>query len=69
MKIKVTITKEELSNTKSTIWVDPCTHILCGQIEDCEQCPLRETAEALRTAQNKFISALNEIEVENEKAD
>ena len=68
MKINVTITKEELNNTKNTVWVDPCTHILCGQIEDCEQCPLREIASDLRAAQNKFISALNAIEVENEEA-
>lgn len=69
MKIKITVTKEEVSNTKNIIWVDPCTHIFCGEIEDCEQCPLQKTAQALREAQNNFVSALNAIEVENEKAD
>lgn len=67
MKITTTITKEEVSKTKDVIWVDPCAHINCGQI-DCEQCPLREAAQALRAAQNKFISAIDAIEVENEEA-
>jgi hypothetical protein len=63
MKIQITITKEEHDNTTNIIMVDPCSHILCGQI-DCDKCPLRENAEALRKEQERFMRALNEIEVE-----
>lgn len=63
MKIQTTITKEEHAKTLNIIMVDPCTHIKCGQI-NCEVCPLRENAEALRKEQEKFMRALNEIEIE-----
>ena len=66
MKITTTITPEEQINTVKTINVDPCSHILCGMI-DCEICPLRETAEALRKAQNAFLRVLDEIDVEEKK--
>lgn len=65
MKIQITITEEERKNTTNIIMVDPCSHILCGQI-DCEKCPLRENAEELRKAQERFMRALNEIEVEKD---
>ena len=65
MKIQITITKEERDCTEHIIMVDPCFHIKCGQI-DCKQCPLRENAEELRKAQERFMRVLNEIEVENE---
>lgn len=65
MKIQTTITKEERDNTKNIIMVDPCTHILCREI-DCHECPLRESAEELRKAQEKFMRVLNEIEVEKD---
>ena len=64
MKFQITITKEEHDKTANIIMVDPCTHILCGQI-DCERCPLRESAIALRETQEQFMRELNEIEVEN----
>ena len=67
MKINVTITKTEVEETKSGIWIDPCAFIRCGDI-DCERCPLREKAAALREAQNKFIYELEKIEVADEKA-
>ena len=63
MKITTTITLEEHAKTVNIVNVDPCTHILCGTI-DCETCPLRETAEALRKAQNAFLRVLDEIDVE-----
>lgn len=65
MKIIATITLEEKAKTVNIVNVDPCTHILCGII-DCEACPLREPAEALRKAQNAFIRTLDEIDVEVE---
>ena len=67
MKITTTITLEEQINTVKAINVDPCSHILCGLIDDCEICPLRETAEALRKAQNAFLRVLDEIDVEEKK--
>ena len=66
MKITTTITLEEQIQTVKAVNVDPCAHILCGAI-DCETCPLRETAEALRKAQNAFLRVLDEIDVEAEK--
>lgn len=65
MKIQITITKEERNNTNNMINVDPCSHILCGQI-DCENCPLRESVQELQKAKDKFLRALNGIEVEND---
>ena len=64
MKFQITITKEEYDKTTNIVMVDPCSHILCGQI-DCDKCPLRENAEELRKAQERFMRELNEIEVEN----
>lgn len=63
MKITTTITLEEKAKTMNIVNVDPCTHILCGII-DCDNCPLREPAEALRKAQNAFLRTLDEIDVE-----
>ena len=63
MQITITITKEERDNTENIIMADPCAHIQCGQI-DCEDCPLRENARALREEQERFMKVLNEIEVE-----
>ena len=62
MKIQITITKEEHNRT-ANIMANPCAHIECGQI-DCEICPLREYAVELRKSQERFMRALNEIEVE-----
>lgn len=64
MKIQITITKKERNDTEK-IMADPCSHILCGQI-DCDKCPLKGYAEELRKAQEKFMRALKEIEVKDE---
>lgn len=65
MKIQITITKEERDNTENIIMVDPCAQIFCRGI-DCHECPLRENAEELQKAQEKFMRALNSIEVEKD---
>ena len=65
MKISVTATQKEIEETQNKIWVDPCAYLNCGDI-DCEQCPLREAAQNLREAQNKFISVItNSIAIQN----
>lgn len=63
MVITTTITLKEKKETIDRIDVDPCSRIECANI-DCEACPLREPAEALRKAQNTFIRSLDEIDVE-----
>ena len=63
MKMIVTMTKEEKSNTEKIILVDPCTHINCGII-DCDSCPLHEAAVALRKAQESFSKILQSIDEE-----
>ena len=65
MKIQITITKEERDCTEDIIMVDPCFHIKCHEI-DCHECPLRENAEELRKAQERFMRTLNGIEVEKD---
>lgn len=66
MKITATITLEEKTKTTNLINIDPCTHIECGTI-NCENCPLKEPAEALREAQNAFLRSLYKIDVEVER--
>ena len=60
--MKIIITKEEYENTKSLVYVDPCTEIRCGGI-DCSHCPLQATAHALREAQDEFFKVLNNMEI------
>ena len=64
MKFQISITKKEHDNTIKIIMVDPCTHMECGEI-DCDKCPLQQNAIALRKEQERFMRALNEIEVED----
>lgn len=63
MRFTITITKAEKDNTTKAIWVDPCKHIQCGSI-DCEKCPLQETAEKLRAAQDEFLKTFETLTVE-----
>lgn len=63
MKVSITLTKGERVLTDDLITKDPCSHIECGNIE-CDVCPLRETAEALRKAQNDFYKVLHSIDEE-----
>ena len=63
MKVLITITKEEKNSTENLVLKDPCTNIECGNI-DCNCCPLREVAEALREAQREFNTVLQSIDEE-----
>lgn len=65
MKIITTLTAEEKNKTLESVMFDPCTHILCSEI-DCDGCPLREVGEALRRAQEDYARALNKMVVEGE---
>ena len=65
MRITTTITLKEKVETINGLDVDPCSRIECANI-DCETCPLREAAEALRKAQNAFLRLIDECEVEVE---
>ena len=65
MKITTTITLKEKVETTNGLDIDPCSRIECANI-DCEACPLREAAEALRKAQIAFLRLIDEFEVEVE---
>lgn len=60
--MKIIITKKEVKSTED-ILRDPCEHIECGSLS-CDHCPLREYAQSLREAQDKFIAVLNSIPTE-----
>lgn len=66
MKITVTLTQKERTETIDRLDFDPCSRIQCANI-DCENCPLRESAEAVRKAQNTFLRLLDEFEIEEEE--
>lgn len=66
MVITTTITLKEKKETIDRLDVDPCSRIECANI-DCETCPLREAAEAVRKAQNTFLRLLDEFEIEEGK--
>lgn len=66
MKISTTITKQEVANTKTMVMFDPCLHMNCGAFE-CRRCPLVDVAEELRQAQSKFVTKLDNLEIEEEK--
>lgn len=63
MKINTTITEVELLNTINTVYVDPCAHIECADI-NCDNCPLRVAAEECRRAQDKFLDIVKSFSVE-----
>lgn len=65
MKITTTITAEEKNKTLEIVMFDPCTHILCGEI-DCDECPLQAVGEALRRAQEDYARVIEKIVVEGE---
>ena len=65
MKITTTITKEERAKTYKLVYVAPCKEINCEGI-DCENCPLQAVAEAMRKAQDSFISVLNSLTIAEE---
>ena len=65
MKISTTVTKQEVANTKTMVMFDPCLHMNCGTFE-CRRCPLVDVAEELRQAQAKFLTKLDNLEVEAE---
>ena len=66
MKISVTLTKQEVANTKTMVMFDPCLHMNCGTSE-CRRCPLVDVAEELRQAQSNFLTRLDNLEVEAEE--
>lgn len=63
MKINITITESELLNTINAIYVDPCAHIECANV-NCENCPLQVAAEECRKAQDKFIDIIKGFSIE-----
>ena len=65
MKITTTITKEERAKTYNAVFIDPCKHIKCTEI-DCAECPLQGSAEELRKAQETFVNILNSFVVVEE---
>ena len=63
MKIITTLTAEEKKKTLDMILFDPCTHILCSEI-NCDECPLQNVAFALRKAQEDYENTINKIKIE-----
>lgn len=52
------MTAKEYEETKKNVMYDPCHFIDCSTL-NCSFCPLRETAENLRKAQEDFKDVLN----------
>ena len=65
MKMTITITQEERDRTLEGIMFDPCTHILCSEM-NCDSCPLQNVAEALRRAQENYARVIDKIAIEDE---
>ena len=58
--MKIVMTTKEYAETKDNILVDPCAFIDCTTL-NCDHCPLRETAQQLREAQDNFIKVIGSI--------
>ena len=54
------MTTKEYEETKDNVLVDPCAFINCSTIK-CDYCPLRETAQKVREAQNSFMDIINSV--------
>jgi hypothetical protein len=58
--MKIVMTTKEYEETRDNIFVDPCAFIECGTL-NCDHCPLREAAQNMRDAQDKFMNVINSI--------
>ena len=58
--MKIVMTTKEYEETKNNIAVDPCTFIDCTTLR-CDHCPLQETAEKVREAQDSFMDVIHLI--------
>ena len=58
--MKIVMTTKEYEETKESILVDPCAFIECDTLK-CDYCPLRETAQKMREAQDSFMDAIHSI--------
>ena len=60
VNMKIVMTTKEYEETKDNILVDPCAFIDCTTLT-CNHCPLRETAQQLREAQDNFMNIVGSI--------
>ncbi len=58
--MKIIMTTKEYEETKDNILVDPCAFIECDTL-NCDHCPLIETAQKLREAQDSFMDVVGSI--------
>ena len=58
--MKIVMTTKEYEETRDSILVDPCAFIECSTL-NCDHCPLSETAQKVREAQDSFIDVINSI--------
>ena len=58
--MKIVMTTKEYEETKDKILVDPCAFIDCTTLK-CDHCPLSETAQKVREAQDSFMDVINSI--------
>lgn len=58
--MKIVMTAKEYEETKDNILTDPCAFIDCTTL-NCDHCPLHETAQKVREAQDSFMDVINAI--------
>ncbi len=58
--MKIVMTTKEYEETKDNIFVDPCAFIDCTTLK-CDHCPLQETAQRVRKAQDRFMDVISSI--------
>lgn len=58
--MKIVMTTKEYEETRDNVVVDPCAFIDCFTL-NCDHCPLKETAQKVREAQDSFIDVINSI--------
>ena len=58
--MKIVMTAKEYKETKDNIVVDPCAFIDCTTLK-CDHCPLQETAQRVRDAQDSFMDVISSI--------
>lgn len=65
MKMLLTVTSKEVSDTIDKVSIDPCSAIRCFSV-NCASCPLNDAAQALKDAQVDFLDILTSMAVVDE---
>ena len=58
--MKIVMTAKEYEETRDNVVVDPCAFIDCTTLK-CGHCPLQETAQGVREAQDRFMEVIHSM--------